>query len=90
MKLTTDQEQLVADWVRQKIENQSCSLCSATHWKVGELLHSTETLAVDEFDAVSNHGMVQLICQNCGHVLLFDVRSISNWRQHDTSHPTVM
>jgi hypothetical protein len=27
--------------------------------------------------------MVQLICKNCGHVLLFDTRYIKGWNAHE-------
>ena len=89
MKLTAEQQTIFSDWVRQKMEHHACSLCQANQWKIGDLM-PTHGTALDEFDVTSEHGLAQLICQNCGNVLLFDVRCIKQWNQHDTSHSTVM
>jgi len=89
MKLSAEQQAVFSDWVRQKMEHHACSLCQANQWKIGELM-PTHDAAADEFDVTGEHGLAQLICQNCGNVLLFDVRCIKEWGQHDTTHSTVM
>jgi hypothetical protein len=90
MKLTTEQQKTFSDWVRQKMEHHACSLCQSNHWKVGELLLQVNSQAMEDIDATTMPEMAQLICQNCGHVLLFDVRAIPHWHLHDVSHSTVM
>jgi hypothetical protein len=90
MKLTGEQQKVFADWVRVKMEHHACSLCQANHWKIGELLVPASSLALDEVDAKSMPGMVQLVCQNCASVLLFDVRRIPHWNEHDVGHSAIM
>jgi hypothetical protein len=82
MKLTQDQQKLFENWLRQKIEHSSCTLCQANRWKVGELIVPHVIDAVDDLSVTVPH-MVQLICKNCGHILLFDTHYIKDW--HETS-----
>ena len=89
MKLTSEQQQLFADWVREKMEHTTCHLCQSNKWKIGELMHPSSDLASEEFDGVHSHGRAELICQNCGNVLLFDVRRIRGWQQDDSSQSAV-
>jgi hypothetical protein len=90
MKLSSEQQTIFSDWVRQKMEHHACSLCQANKWKIGELMPEQNGTMLDDFDPARGHGMVQLICQNCGHVLLFDVRIILHWHEHDISQSAVM
>ena len=79
MKLNAEQEQVIADWIHKKIEHLTCQHCQSTHWRVGELLLSPDR------DPGSHCGsMVQVICQNCGGVSLFDANRIANWRSLDS------
>ena len=80
MKLTIDQERVLDNWIHQKVEHHTCQLCQSTHWRIGELLLSPDR---DPANHISTN-MVQLICQNCGHVLLFDVSRIKEWHTVDT------
>jgi hypothetical protein len=89
MKLSTEQHQVVANWVREKIEHCPCPLCQCHHWEIGDLIEPYSNTAMDEF-AEPGPGMVQVICTNCARVLLFDVRRIAGWTRHDTPHSTVM
>jgi hypothetical protein len=90
MKLSAEQQTIFMDWVRQKMEHPACSLCQTNKWKIGNLMAEHDGTVIDDFDPTCAHGVVQLICQNCGHVLLFDVRTIKQWHQHDTSQSAVM
>ena len=90
MRLTSEQQQIFANWVREKMEHHACLLCQSNKWKIGELMHPAGELVSEEFDASHSPGRAELICQNCGHVLLFDVRYIRDWQQDDTSHSAVM
>lgn len=89
MKLTAEQKKVFEDWVRQKMEHHSCHLCQSNRWKIGELVVIGSTDVMDDL-AVSAPNMVQLICQNCGHVLLFDVRVVREWNKHDLSHSGII
>jgi hypothetical protein len=91
MKLTAAQQPIFADWVREKMEHHACLLCQSNQWKIGELIHPANDLVNDELDPSHYHNRAELICQNCGHVLLFDVRFIRDWQKHeDESHSAVM
>jgi hypothetical protein len=81
VKLTIDQQRVVDDWIHQKIEHNTCQLCQSNHWQIGDLLSLTPRDAADH----STGGLVQLVCQNCGHVLLFDVSRIKQWHSVDTT-----
>ena len=90
MRLTSEQQQTFANWVREKMEHHACLLCQSNKWKIGELVHPVSDQVSEEFDASHSPGRAELICQNCGHVLLFDVRYIRDWQQQDASHSSVM
>jgi hypothetical protein len=90
MKLTSEQQQLFADWVREKMEHHRCMLCQSNKWKIGELMHPSSELASEELDGVPSHGRAELICKNCGKVLLFAARHIRGWQQDDSSQSAVM
>jgi hypothetical protein len=79
MRLTIDQERVVDDWIRQKVEHHICALCQSTHWRIGELI----TRGDHDPAYQQTRGMVQVICDNCGHVLLFDVQRIKQWHTVD-------
>lgn len=90
MKLSPEQQALFSDWLQKKMEQHSCTLCQANHWKIGELMPERASSDVGDFDAATSRGLVQLVCKNCGHVLLFDVQYITGWNQHDISQSAVM
>jgi predicted nucleic-acid-binding Zn-ribbon protein len=82
MRLSADQQKLFENWLRQKIEHSSCTLCQSNHWKVGEIMTGhVGGEAVDDLSPTTY--MVQLICKNCGHVLLFDTRYIKGWGERE-------
>ncbi|HEX4131859.1 MAG TPA: hypothetical protein VHZ24_17635 [Pirellulales bacterium] len=83
MKLTAEQQTHFENWLRQKIEHSSCTLCQANRWKIGDLISGQVGDGVEE--TAPGARMIQLICKNCGHVLLFDTRYITNW---DSQHST--
>ncbi|HWB01341.1 MAG TPA: hypothetical protein VG713_22780 [Pirellulales bacterium] len=89
MKLTSEQQKLFENWLRQKIEHSSCTLCQANRWKIGELVTGHVSDAVDDLAPATY--MVQLVCKNCAHVLLFDTRFIQGWNeQQDVSQSGVV
>ena len=76
MQLTSDQVKLFETWIRQKFEQPHCPMCQGIQWRIGKLIQPvTESVFDDETEA----NMVQMICKNCGNVLLFDVHTIDGW-----------
>ncbi|MBS0209395.1 MAG: hypothetical protein JSS27_10600 [Planctomycetes bacterium] len=86
MKLTPEQQSSFEAWLRQKIEHASCTLCQANRWKIGGLVGTHTIDAIDDQIDKEQSAMLQLICKNCGHVLMFDTRYIAGWQdQQDLS-----
>ena len=81
MKLTLEQERVLHNWIHKKVEHHICQLCQSNHWRIGELLLSPDRDPGNH----STSSMVQLICGNCGQVLLFDVSRIAEWHSVDTT-----
>jgi RNase P subunit RPR2 len=82
MRLNLDQQRVFDDWIRQKIEHHMCQLCQSPHWRIGELISSSDHNDPGE---QSSSPMVQLICQNCGHVVLFDASRIKGLHAVETN-----
>jgi hypothetical protein len=89
MKPTAEQRVAFERWVRRKVEHHTCQLCQSNHWKVGEVLVPHTSDSVEEFVS-PGPSMVQLVCQNCAHVLLFDVRMIEDWSPISPSQSAIM
>ena len=92
MRITEEQRKTAANWLQEKIEHRRCLLCQSNQWTIGD-----ELLVVPAEDPVVDpglppEGMVQVICENCGHVQLFDVRRITTWQfpVQDASHMPLM
>ena len=81
MKLTIDQQRVVDDWVHQKVEHHACQLCQSNHWRIGDLVLP----GYRDPASPASGAMVQLVCQNCGQVLLLDVSRIKQWHTVDTT-----
>ena len=79
MRLTFDQQRAFEDWFRRKVEHHTCSLCQSSQWQTGDLIPAGDHFSADRPGA----SMVQLICRNCGHVLLFDASHIRELRGSD-------
>ncbi len=80
MKLSIEQRRVFEDLIRKKLEHHVCQLCQSSHWSVGELIACTDHDPTYE----ASGEMVQLICDNCGQVLLFDASRIKQWQSAPT------
>ncbi len=81
MRLTFDQQRAFEDWLRRKVEHPVCGLCQSSQWQIGDLIPLGDHLPTEPPGA----SMVQLICRNCGHVLLFDASRIEKLRAADVT-----
>ena len=77
MKLTERQSAVFSNWIHYKVEHPTCHVCQGKEWRIGQLI-TADTDSVLE-DASHLPEMVQLVCRNCAHVLLFDVHGIEGW-----------
>jgi hypothetical protein len=69
MPMGTMQQQKFQAWLQARVPNHptTCPLCGQRNWELGELVD------VSGFSGISVP-MVQLVCAQCGHLLLFDAR----------------
>jgi hypothetical protein len=92
MHITDEQRNAFGDWLRQKIGRYACPLCQSNRWSIAvELLILHPDEALNE-PASPTPAMVQVVCENCARVELFDVRRISAWPSpvQDASHTLLM
>ncbi len=80
MKLTFEQGRAFEDWLRRKVEHPVCGLCQSTQWRMGELIPFGDHLPTEPVGA-----MAQLVCRNCGQVLLFDATQVGVARANDVT-----
>jgi hypothetical protein len=90
MRITDEQRAVFQDWLRRKVEHHSCPLCQSNRWLIADELFSNP--AGDPLDEASapTPVMAQVVCENCGHVHLFDVRRIADWHGEDASRSLYM
>ena len=66
MPLSHEQVHKLEQWLDSKGVNRSCPMCGGGEWQMGEIVSGT---------GVQDQGnvlpMVQVVCGNCGHVMLF-------------------
>ena len=87
MRMPTEMQTQFESWLRYKCSNLKCALCQSMRWKIGDLLLPMHANQADEPSA-DEPVMAQLVCKNCAHVMLFDVRRIKSWHEEvvaDTS-----
>ncbi len=59
-------EKKVEDWMSARLKERdvlTCAMCEATHWKIGGIVPA-------------QYPMVQIICANCGTVVLVTTEAI--------------
>jgi hypothetical protein len=78
MKIPDEFQRRFETWLREKCSNLKCSQCQSVRWKVGDLLLPAHVDPAAKF-GVDEPVMAQLVCKNCAHVVLFDVRAIKGW-----------
>lgn len=76
MKMPAEQQIRFESWLRGKCSNLKCALCQSVRWKIGEMALPAPVNPVDT-PGSSEVVMAQLICKNCAHVVLFDLRQIT-------------
>jgi len=87
MKMPVEQQARFDAWLRAKCSNLKCALCQSVRWTIGDLLLPVHVNPADEPGA-EEPVMAQLVCKNCAHVVLFDVRRIKGWREEVIADPS--
>lgn len=71
MPLTETQKHKLRDWLRSKEVNPTCASCGARDWGAGEIVSAPILDAEGAHREDSHVPMVQLVCTNCGYLMLY-------------------
>ena len=75
MSLTHQETHHFRNWLEES-KVKSCTACGSSDWEVGEILTS-EVMGQRSIDlSKASQLMMQRICVDCGHVMLFDARRV--------------
>jgi hypothetical protein len=75
MKMPAEQQKRFESWLRSKCSNLKCALCQSVRWKIGAVVSPAPVNPADVSSA-EEPLIAQLVCKNCAHVVLFDLRPI--------------
>jgi len=84
MKMSSEQQTKFEAWLRSKCSYLKCALCQSVRWKIGDLLLPVQ---IGEPDTMAPL-MAQLVCKNCAHVVLFDVRRVTGATEEAMADPS--
>ena len=87
MKMPEELQSRFENWLRLKCSNLKCAQCLSVRWKVGDLLLPPGVNPTEKIDT-AEPVMAQLVCKNCCHVLLFDVRGVKGWNEEIVADPS--
>ena len=68
MPLTHEQVNKLEQWWDSKGVNRQCPMCGSGQWETGEIMSGT---SMDVDSAGNVLPMAQLVCGNCGYVMMF-------------------
>jgi hypothetical protein len=53
-----------------------CPLCGQDRWRFAEATYVRALLEEGDEDLTEGGGVVKIICDNCGHLVLFDAETV--------------
>lgn len=71
MPLSYEQAHKLQQWLNCRGTSGNCPMCGSSQWETGEIISGT-----DMDDQRSILPMVQVVCENCGYVMLFAAKPI--------------
>ncbi len=71
MPLTREQAYKLQQWLNSRGVNLNCPMCGSAQWETGEIVSG-----VNVNDQRNTLPMVQVVCGNCGYVMLFSAMPI--------------
>lgn len=72
MPLTEHQEKRLVDWCMSHNIRATCPMCGRNDWSTGEYIPPRAATASSDAIASADAGMIQIICDHCRLVMLFD------------------
>jgi predicted RNA-binding Zn-ribbon protein involved in translation (DUF1610 family) len=75
MPLNEIQRRTLKDWMRSKAILQ-CPACGDTGWRFAEGTYVRALLEPGDADLTEDKGVVKVLCDNCGYMMLFDAEAV--------------
>ncbi len=75
MPLNEIQGRTLKDWMRSKAILQ-CPACGDTGWRFAEAAYVRALLEPGDADLTEDKGVVKVLCDNCGYMMLFDAEAV--------------
>jgi predicted RNA-binding Zn-ribbon protein involved in translation (DUF1610 family) len=63
------------EWMRSKAIIK-CPLCGQDRWRFAEATYVRALLEEGDEDLTEGGGVVKILCDNCGHLVLFDAETV--------------
>jgi hypothetical protein len=73
--LSPSQQRVLEEWMRSKAIVM-CPCCGQDGWRLAEAAYVRALLEEGDRDLTEGGGVVKVACGNCGHLLLFDAKTI--------------
>jgi predicted RNA-binding Zn-ribbon protein involved in translation (DUF1610 family) len=76
VSLNPSQQRILEGWMRSK-EIVTCPCCGQEErWRFAEAAYVKALLEEGDEDLTEGSGVVKVVCDNCGYMLLFDGKTI--------------
>lgn len=75
MPLSDSQQRVLEEWMRSKAIIM-CPLCGQDRWGFAEATYVRALLEEGDEDLTEGGGVVKILCDNCGHLVLFDAETV--------------
>ena len=75
MPLSHSQQRVLEEWMRSKAIIM-CPLCGQDRWRFAEATYVRALLEEGDEDLTEGGGVVKIICDDCGHLVLFDAETV--------------
>ena len=75
MPLSHSQQRVLEGWMRSKAIIM-CPLCGQDRWRFAEATYVRALLEEGDEDLTEGGGVVKILCDECGHLVLFDAETL--------------
>ena len=75
MSLSPEQRQILEGWMRSKAV-LGCPACGQGRWRLAEAAYVRALLEEGDANLTEDRGVVKVLCENCGYVMLFDAETL--------------
>ena len=75
MPLSHSQQRVLEEWMRS-MAIIMCPLCGQDRLRFAEATYVRALLEEGDEDLTEGGGVVKIICDNCGHLVLFDAETV--------------